>query len=196
MEFNPKKGDLMRLAEAFEKLDQLYESAEKFLTEDEWKPRAELIAELKSLGYTYYNFDKRSDRELYNMLKKNKEKLETEKALAELERTKPKPKPRCDDCGTLLADSGICPKCYDGAEDLEEKLKESIESFKELINKKGCVIKTRHTNGSTRYWASPGLSIKNAVEIDLQTAKQLVQDLDLKYNNQYSNNLIAFYTNI
>ena len=89
------------------------------LTEDAWQSREELIAELTNLGYKY-KFEKYTSAQLYNILKKNRAKIEANKALAELEQNGPTPKPTCDICNSFLADSGICPRCYDGADDLDE----------------------------------------------------------------------------
>ena len=98
---------------------QKYVNKKPVLQEDRWLSREELIAELEKLGYKY-KFDKYSDRQLYSILEKTKAKIESDKALAELEHNKTDVKPICDDCGSVLADSGICPKCYDGATDLDE----------------------------------------------------------------------------
>ena len=191
MKFNLKKGDLMRLTEAFAELDQIYAPPKKDLTEgrsmpyallvlldgewkvykgldfeltdnelvdfltdkpeysdakvipatdiqkyverspllneDGWQSREELIAELEKLGYNY-KFDKYSDGQLYNILEKTRAKIESNKALAELEQDRPEVKPTCDSCGSTLADSGICPKCYDGAVDLDEGVFDSKPS--------------------------------------------------------------------
>ena len=96
-----------------------YVKKKPVLQEDSWLSREELITELEKLGYKY-KFDKYSDRQLYSILKKTKAKIESDKALAELEYSKTDIKPICDGCGNILADSGICPKCYDGAVDLDE----------------------------------------------------------------------------
>ena len=114
----------MRLTEAFEILNQLYESTEKLLTEEEWTSRTEIIAELVNLGYKY-NFDKYSNRQLYSILIKTKAKIEAEKALAELNQVNDEVKDVCDDCGCFLTDSGVCPKCYDGATDIDEGMFDS-----------------------------------------------------------------------
>lgn len=98
---------------------QKYVQSKPLLKEDGWLSREELIAELEKLGYKY-KFDKYSDSQLYSILEKTKAKIESDKALAELEQNRLKTKPICDSCGSTLADSGICPKCYDGATDLDE----------------------------------------------------------------------------
>lgn len=98
---------------------QKYVNKKPVLQEAGWLSREELITELEKLGYKY-KFDKYSDRQLYSILEKTKAKIESDKALAELESNKTDVKPTCDDCGSVLADSGICPKCYDGATDLDE----------------------------------------------------------------------------
>lgn len=98
---------------------QKYVQSKPLLKEDGWLSREELIAELEKLGYKY-KFDKYSDGQLYSILEKTKAKIESDKALAELEQSRLKTKPICDSCGSALADSGICPKCYDGATDLDE----------------------------------------------------------------------------
>lgn len=98
---------------------QKYVNKKPVLQEAGWLSREELITELEKLGYKY-KFDKYSDRQLYSILEKTKAKIESDKALAELESNKTDAKPTCADCGSVLADSGICPKCYDGATDLDE----------------------------------------------------------------------------
>lgn len=106
---------------------QKYVNKKPVLQEAGWLSREELITELEKLGYKY-KFDKYSDRQLYSILEKTKAKIESDKALAELESNKTDVKPTCDDCGSVLADSGICPKCYDGATDLDEGVFDSKPS--------------------------------------------------------------------
>lgn len=106
---------------------QKYVNKKPVLQEAGWLSREELITELEKLGYKY-KFDKYSDRQLYSILEKTKAKIESDKALAELESNKTDVKPICDDCGSALADSGICPKCYDGATDLDEGVFDSKPS--------------------------------------------------------------------
>lgn len=106
---------------------QKYVNKKPVLQEAGWLSREELITELEKLGYKY-KFDKYSDRQLYSILEKTKAKIESDKALAELESNKTDIKPTCDDCGSVLADSGICPKCYDGATDLDEGVFDSKPS--------------------------------------------------------------------
>lgn len=108
---------------------QKYVKKKSALQEDSWLSREELIAELEKLGYKY-KFDKYSDRQLYSILEKTKAKIESDKALAELEHNKVEAKPTCNDCGGVLADSGICPKCYDGAADLDEGVFDNKPSSK------------------------------------------------------------------
>jgi hypothetical protein len=106
---------------------QKYVQSRPLLKEDGWLSREELIAELEKLGYRY-KFDKYSDRQLYCILENTKAKIELDRALAELEKNKPNNKPICNDCGSTLTDGGVCPRCYDGALDLDEGILDSKSS--------------------------------------------------------------------
>jgi hypothetical protein len=98
-------------------LDELNESQS---INEASRTRQDLIDRYKKATGKNYNFDKFSDQQLYRMC----QKAEASKVKQDSLLSKPKvERPTCDICGRTLADSGICPVCDDGEEDLSENLK-------------------------------------------------------------------------
>lgn len=100
----------MNMFRAFMELDRINEA---------YKSRNELIAELKALGVDY-NFDTKSDQQLYRILEKELAKKKEADAYLELAKQQKEEKHTCTECGSTLTDGGLCPKCDDGEEHLNE----------------------------------------------------------------------------
>ncbi len=106
----------MNLFRAFMELDEINEGLS----------RQEIISRLKALGKNY-NFDRFPDRQLFGMLRDAEAKKEREKTTMathdlDLDFEPVKDFDCCDFCGTRLTDSGQCPACDLGEEDLREDL--------------------------------------------------------------------------
>lgn len=100
----------MSLIETFMELDKLYEATIS---------RQELISNLKALG-KYYNFDTKTDAQLYRIWEKAMAEKEEQDAYNEYHQLKvaDDSRPRCPECGLLLVDASKngCPVCDNGEE--------------------------------------------------------------------------------
>lgn len=123
----------MSLLFTFLELDKLYESAS---TRENYDRQA-LISKLKELG-KWYNFDKYSDEQLYQIALKAEAKKKDQADLRGYYSSKTE-KPTCDECGCPLTDGGFCPSCDDGA-DLGNELWESLVSEANELSTEHAVV--------------------------------------------------------
>jgi hypothetical protein len=160
--------------------------------------RHELISKIKALGKNY-RFEKYSDEQLYNIWKKELRKKEEQDALAAYysDKKAEAEKPRCELCDRILTDGGYCPVCDDGAEDLTESAidEDSLKTYKKMLGKKGGVVRSRFTDGTTKYFVTANLGMKDQLEeVDAKTALGLINEFDLVYDNRASNDMFAYFT--
>lgn len=131
----------MNLFRAFMELDEINEGLS----------RQEIISRLRALGKRY-NFDRFPDKQLYGMLRDAEEKKARENTSKkvnhelDLDFESAKDFACCDFCGMRLNDSGQCPTCDLGEEDLNEEAFEN-KQLVEFITASGKQVKL--TNNST-----------------------------------------------
>lgn len=133
----------MNLFRAFMELDEINEGLS----------RQEIISRLRALGKRY-NFDRFPDKQLYGMLRdaeEEKARENTDKKVnheLDLDFESAKDFACCDFCGMRLNDSGQCPTCDLGEEDLnEEAFKNNTSSqLTEWVTASGKQIKLTNNN--------------------------------------------------
>lgn len=130
----------MNLFRAFMELDEINEGLS----------RQEIISRLRALGKRY-NFDRFPDKQLYGMLRDAEEKKARENAAKkvdhelDLDFEPAEDFTCCDFCGMRLNDSGQCPACDLGEEDLNEEAFEN-KQLVEFITASGKQVKLPQHN--------------------------------------------------
>lgn len=124
----------MKLKEAFNELNTLYENANTLNEVSEFNDRHILIANIQSTGRNY-KFDKWSDTQLYRMWQRIQKEEHDKKIARKMldDFAKAKSIKRCPECGTQLSDNGTCHICdtdYGWEERLDEGVFDSMPSNK------------------------------------------------------------------
>lgn len=117
-EIAERLGYVVEELEADNASDVLDECNTDTAVDEAFVSRDQLIADLRKLGKNYY-FDKYTDAQLYMMLQKAQAKAATPNK--SLSRKDDELITACEKCGARLNDSGTCPSCDDGEEDLNER---------------------------------------------------------------------------
>lgn len=117
-EIAERLGYVVEELEADNSSDVLDECNTDTAVDENFVPRDQLIADLRKLGKNYY-FDKYTDAQLYMMLQKAQAKAATPNK--SFSRKDDELITACEKCGARLNDSGTCPACDDGEEDLNER---------------------------------------------------------------------------